>query len=380
MTSLTFKSLNERYGRQNCDQLLQDLAVRLVDLLPDYVVGGRIGADTFAFLIVHQPDHRWVSVLANISKGLLGTSLSVKFGVVENVDHHLAVSLTCDHAIMALERIKKAFGVDVVWYNDKLRERQHIENMILESMETALEEHQFTVYYQPKHDLRNDRTGGAEALVRWIHPTLGFISPGDFIPIFERSGFITKLDLYVCEEACKQLKRCEELGLPMVPISFNASQLDFDDEEFAHKIAALTDTYGIERSLLHVEVTETACAENPEHVIDLLTDLREHGFHVELDDFGSGYSSLASLNMLPLDVMKLDMSIIRQASELDDFRIVQSAIQMAQFLNLGTVAEGVETQDEMLKLKELGRGKIQGYYYSRPIMREDFEAYLAKEA
>ena len=377
---VNFKSLNDRYGRQNCDQLLQDLAARLEELLPGYVVGGRIGADTFAFLVTHQPDHTWVSAIADVSKGLLGTSLSVKFGVVENVDRQLSVSLTCDRAIMALERIKKTFGVDVAWYNDKLREQQHMENTILESMETALDEHQFTVYYQPQHDLKGNRTGGAEALVRWIHPTLGFVSPGDFIPIFERSGFITQLDLYVCEEVCKEIRRCVELGLPVVPISFNASQLDFDDEDFAKKIVALTDAYGIDRTLLHVEVTETACSENPDRVIALLAELRDFGFHVELDDFGSGYSSLASLNMLPLDVMKLDMSIIQQASQLDDFRIVHSAIQMAQFLNLETVAEGVETQDEVRKLKELECGKIQGYFYSKPLMGKDFETYLAKEA
>ncbi|MDO4807947.1 MAG: GGDEF domain-containing phosphodiesterase, partial [Coriobacteriales bacterium] len=373
-----FKSLNDRYGRQNCDQLLRDLADRLTDFLPDFMAGGRVGSDTFAFLIRHQADHEWTSIIPRVSKGLLSANLSVKFGVVEHVDRTLASSLTCDRAIMALEMIKGVFNVDVAWYDDKLRKKQLMEHAIVETMQQALEEHQFVVYYQPKHDLHTNTTGAAEALVRWIHPELGFISPGSFIPLFERNGFITKLDLYICEEVCKEIKRCEDLGLPVVPISFNASRLDFDIPTFAEDVTNLVDKYGIDRSLLHVEITETAYSESPKKVIAALEDLQRDGFLIELDDFGSGYSSLSSLNVLPLDVMKIDMSIIRQAAELNDYRIVHSAIQMAQFLGLTTVAEGVETEDVVQNLKKLGCDLIQGYYYSKPLRQSEFEAYLAE--
>ena len=374
-----FKSLNDRYGKQNCDQLLHDLAHRFLELLPDLVVGGRIGSDTFAFLITHQEDHDWIKIVPEISRGLLADNLSVKIGVVEHVDHKLAVSLTCDRATLAIETIKGTFGLSVAWYDDKLRQQQLIEHAIIETMEKALEDHEFTVYYQPKHDLDARITGGAEALVRWIHPKLGFISPGVFIPLFERNGFITRLDLYVCEEACKEIARCKRLGLPLVPISFNASRLDFDLPDLTDRIDALARKYDVDRSLLHVEITESAYSDNPERVISALEELRERGFRTELDDFGSGYSSLASLNMLPLDVMKLDMSIIQQASELEDFRIVQSAIQMAQFLGLKTVAEGVETKEEVVKLSSIGCDMIQGYYYAKPLRQQEFEDYLEKK-
>lgn len=373
-----FKSLNDRYGRQNCDQLLHDLADRLTEYLPDFMAGGRVGSDTFAFLIRHQPNHDWTSITPRITKGLLGTNLSIKYGVVENVDRTLASSLTCDRAIMALEMIKGVFNIDVAWYDDKLRKKQLMENAIVETMQQALEEHQFVVYYQPKHDLRTNTTGAAEALVRWIHPELGFISPGSFIPLFERNGFITKLDLYICEEVCKEIKRCEELGLSAIPISFNASRLDFDIPTFAKDVASIVDKHGVSRSLLHVEITETAYSESPDKVIAALQELQDDGFLIDLDDFGSGYSSLSSLNVLPLDVMKIDMSIIRQAAELNDYRIVHSAIQMAQFLGLTTVAEGVETKDVVDKLKELGCDLIQGYYFSRPLRHDEFESYLAR--
>lgn len=373
-----FKALNDRYGRQNCDVLLHDLAERLEAFLPDLLAGGRVGGDTFAFLIRHQKDHGWTKVLDDITRGLLTTTLSVKFGVVESVDHTLASSLSCDRAIMALEMIKGSFGAVVSWYDDRLRKQQMAEHAIVESMEEALLQHQFTVYYQPKHDLHTNKTGAAEALVRWIHPKLGFISPGEFIPLFERNGFITKLDLYICERVCEEIKRLQTLGLPVVPISFNASRLDFDDPDFVTNVTELVDKYGIDRSLLHVEVTETAYSENPDNVIAALKQLRSKGFLIELDDFGSGYSSLSSLNVLPLDVMKIDMSIIRQAAELNDYRIVHSAIQMAQFLDLTTVAEGVETQDVVDALKEVGCDLIQGYFYSRPLKSDEFEKYLAR--
>ncbi len=374
---VNFKSLNERYGRKNCDRLLKDLARRLCDVLPGYIAGGRISGDTFAFLIEHQRNRAWVRQLDNVSKGLMGTSLNVKFGVVECIDRSLSVSLSCDRAIIAVDGIKRTFGVDVAWYDDKIRQQQLAEQIIMESMELALEKHQFAVYFQPKHSLRLNRTCGAEALVRWIHPDLGYVHPNEFIPVFERSGFVVRLDLYVCEEVCHEIRRCQELGLPSVSISFNASQLDFDTPDFADQVAALADKYGVDRSLLHVELTETAYSDNPKRLIEALKELREHGFKVDLDDFGSGYSSLASLNMLPLDVMKIDMSIIRQASQLNDYRIVHSAIQMAQFLDLETVAEGAETLGEVEELKALGCDAIQGYYYSKPLTRDEFEKYLA---
>lgn len=375
-----FKALNDRYGKQNCDLLLHDLAFRISELLPGFLAGGRLGNDTFAFLITHQPDHDWTGLLDEVPRGLFATNLSIKFGVVENVDKGIAVSLSCDRATLALDQVKDSFGVSVAWYNEELRQRQVQEQVIIESAEQALRDRQFVVYYQPKHDLATDETGGAEALVRWVHPELGFVRPDEFIPLFERNGFVSRLDLYVCEEACRQIRRLQDLGLRAVPISVNVSRMDFDLPDLAERIAALADAYGIDHALLHIELTETAYADNPDRVKDALTDLRREGFLIELDDFGSGYSALASLNVLPLDVMKLDMTIIRQAASLGDYRIAHAAIQMAQFLGLKTVAEGVETLAETQVLRELGCDYVQGYCYSRPLTKDEFETYMANGA
>lgn len=372
-----FKALNDRHGEQACDQLLRSLAAEMIAILPGFELGGRIGGDNFAFLIQHQ-DKSWVEVLDGIANDMGFSNLNVKFGIVENVDRDLPVQLVCNRANVALDRIKGPLGVGVAWYDDELRQAQLNEQAVLENMKEALENAQFSVYYQPKHDLHTGKTGGAEALVRWVHPELGFISPGVFIPIFERNGFISKLDLFVWEEACREIKRLQNSGLPVVPISVNASRLDFDIPDLAQRLTDLTDRYGVDRSLLHIELTETAYADSPEQVSGTLSKMRANGFLVELDDFGAGYSSLASLNTLPLDVLKLDMSMIRQASALNDYRIVQSAIQLADILGLRIVVEGVETDEQVEELKRLGCDYIQGFYFSKPLERDEFEEYLAK--
>ena len=372
-----YKSLSDRYGKAACDRLLHDLASRLADTLPACVAGGRLGSDTLAFLIEHQEDD-WTGMLETIADGIFATSVSVKFGIVSCVSHELSVALTCDRGLIALEKLKGTIGCGAAFYNDEIRVQQIRQHKIVEDLDEALEQRQFVVYYQPKHGLDPDGTCGAEALARWTHPELGFISPGEFIPLFESNGLITKLDLYICEEACREVRRCRDLGLPVVPISFNASRLDFDDAELPAKIAHIADRFEVDHALLHIELTETIYADGPETVAGVLRELRSLGFGVELDDFGSGFSSLSSLSVLPIDVMKLDMSMIRQASELDDFRIVDSTIRLAQSLGFITVVEGVETASEVDRLRQVGCDLIQGYFFSKPLRREAFERYLAK--
>ena len=373
-----FKTLNDRYGHERCDQLLHDLANRLTAVIPGIAAGGRVDGDSFAFLIDHQ-DKSWTNVLSSAVEDMTTANLYVKIGIVEDVDHGLPTALLVDRATIATQGLRGSTGAGVGWYDDELRRKQITEQIILESMGRALREGQFSIYYQPKHDVSTGRIAGAEALVRWNHPELGLIRPDLFISIFERNGLITQLDRYVCEEVCREIRRCLDQDLPTVPISINVSRLDFDDPDLAAHVALMADRYSIDRSLLHIELTETAYSEDPDTVVRALESLREMGFKIELDDFGSGYSSLASLNMLPLDILKLDGSMVRQATRLNDFRIIQSAIQIAQFLGLETVVEGVETQDELDKLRELGCTMIQGIYYSWPLRQEEFEVYLASK-
>lgn len=373
-----FKTLNDRYGEEACNRVLVMLADHMAQTLEDVIAGGRIGGDTFAFLTKHQDPESWESKLSSAANDMPVPNVGVKFGITEDVDHDVPVPQLCNRSMSAIDTVKDRGGFAIAFFDDEMHQRQLIEQVIRESMETALEQRQFSVFYQPKHNVQTNTIGGAEALVRWTHPLLGFVSPGLFIPVFERSGFITKLDMFVWEEVCRELRECIDKGLPIVPISVNASRLDFDVPDLPKKIAALADKYGIDRSLLHLELTETAYSENPEAVVEALKDVRELGFSAELDDFGSGYSSLASLNTLPLDVMKLDMSIVQQASELNDFRIVEAAINLAQVLDLKTVVEGVETEEEAKRVSDLGCDLIQGYFYSKPLRQDEFEEYLRR--
>lgn len=374
-----FKALNDRYGNASCDAMLRGLADAIVAGLPDMLEGGRIGGDVFAFLVPHGP-RDWRDVLASAVSSMPPPALNVKLGVVEDVDHSLPVPISCDRALTALETVKGPLGVGVGFYDDELRRRQQVAHVIVDSAEAALENREFRVFFQPKHDVRTGRVGGAEALVRWVHPELGLVSPGEFIALFERNGFIAKLDMHIWEEACRQVRRMADLGLPAVPVSVNASRLDFDMPDLARRLAGLADRYGVDRGLLHVELTESIYGDSPEAVARALAELRAAGFKVELDDFGAGYSSLATLNTLPLDVMKLDMSLVRHAVRLDDWRIVRASLQLAQLLGLESVVEGVETAEEAEAVKGLGCDMIQGFYYSRPLSREDFEDYLLRGA
>ncbi|MBQ9412660.1 MAG: EAL domain-containing protein [Oscillospiraceae bacterium] len=371
-----FRGMNERWGTARCDEFLRDLADRMRKNIPGIVLGGRIGADVFAFLTEHR-EGGWNEVPAGLA-GEDGSRFVVKFGVYEEVDHALPAAALCDRATLALGSIKRKFHQDISHYDEAMQKKQLLEQQIEESMEQSLRNGEFKVFYQPKHDLHSDHTGGAEALVRWIHPELGFMNPGVFIPLFERNGFITQVDLFIWEEVCKELRRCLDNGIPVVPVSVNASRMDFELPDLAERIADMADRYGLDRKLLHIEVTESMYIDNPKQIAETLEKLHTYGFQVELDDFGSGYSSLTSLNTLRLDVMKLDMSMIRHAAATNDYSLLRFAALLADGMRLKTVVEGVETMEQVTALRVLGCDYVQGYFYSKPLPAKDFEQYLAE--
>ncbi|MBO4913673.1 MAG: EAL domain-containing protein, partial [Oscillospiraceae bacterium] len=370
-----FRVMNDRYGAEHCDRFLRALSEDYSTHLPDLLFGGRIGADVFAFLIRHQEDNSESRLSADKHNDKYGRFV-IKTGLYADVDHTLSPPAICDRATLAIASIKKTFGVNFARYDDAMRADQLRNHLIEQTMENALVERQFVVYYQPKHNLHTDAIGGAEALVRWISPEMGFVSPGLFIPLFERNGFITNLDYYIWEEVCRELRHCIDAGLPVVPVSVNVSRRDFESTDLAKRIAALADKYKLDHALLHIELTESMYSDNPEQIAGTLAALHADGFYIELDDFGAGYSSLTSLSTLTLDVMKLDMSLIRHASATGDFSILRFATLLADGMRLKTVVEGVETAEQVAALKVLGCDYIQGYYFSKPLPVKDFEDYL----
>ena len=371
-----FRVMNDRYGTERCDRFLRALSEDYVGNLPGLLYGGRIGADVFAFLLRHRDDVDESELYPDQRRQERYGRFTVKTGLYADIDRELSPAAICDRATLAVAKIKKLFGVNFARYDDEMRAEQLRNHQIEHTMEAALAERQFVVYYQPKHDLHTDLTGGAEALVRWISPELGFVSPGQFIPLFERNGFITNLDFYIWEEVCRELRRCIDEALPVVPVSVNVSRRDFETPDLARRIAALADKYALDHALLHIELTESRYSDNPGQIADTLEALHADGFFIELDDFGAGYSSLTSLNTLTLDVMKIDMSLIRQAAATNDYSILRFATLLADGMRLKTVVEGVETAEQVAALKVLGCDYIQGYFYSKPLPADEFEEYL----
>ncbi|MGN0715255.1 MAG: putative bifunctional diguanylate cyclase/phosphodiesterase, partial [Anaerovoracaceae bacterium] len=304
-------------------------------------------------------------------------NVSLQWGIYEITDRSTSVEQMCDRALLAVDSIKGQYNQTVAIYDDALRGRLLREKAITDVMETALAEGQFVVYYQPKYCLKDSSMAGAEALVRWIHPEWGFMSPGEFIPLFEKNGFIPSLDRYVWEKVCAQLKDWKAKGYPVVPVSVNVSRADVYQPHLADTLLEITRKYDVEPSLLHLEITESAYAENPGQIFATVDQFRKLGFTIEMDDFGSGYSSLNMLNQMKLDILKLDMEFIRnELAKPAEQSILHYVISMAHGMGLVVVAEGVETREQVERLQDIGCDLVQGYFFARPMPAAELETLL----
>ena len=251
----------------------------------------------------------------------------------------------------------------------KLLKEQDIES----HMEEALENKEFKVYLQPKYSPEGGRMGGAEALVRWISPTSGFISPGEFIPIFEKNTFIIQLDEYMLEEVCKLQRMWLDEGKTLVPISVNISRIHLLDEGLILMILHIVDYYKLPHDCIELELTESAFFDDKKKLIHTVEELKKNGFVVSMDDFGSGYSSLNTLKDLPFDVVKLDGEFFRKMEDQTRSRIIiEDTITLAKHLELQVVAEGIEEKEQVEFLKSMGCDLIQGYYFAKPMPAEEF--------
>ncbi len=316
-----------------------------------------------AFLTAHQP----------------GFTFTPRFGayLVEEADIGGDIGSICDKALLALRSLKGKYGEYYKYYDASMRDKLLEEQEIIGEMADALASGQFDIYLQPQYNHATGALVGAEALVRWFHPTKGMIPPGRFIPVFERNGFIAKLDEYVWERACRLLRAWMDEGLSPVPVSVNISRVDIYNPALCDTLVNLLKTYDLPPALLRLEITETAYVDNPSQLIDVVMRLRAAGFYMEMDDFGSGYSSLNSLKDVPVDLVKLDMRFLTSAGyEGRGGVVLSSVVRMMQWLDLGVMAEGVETHSQADYLKSIGCELVQGYLYAKPMAVEAFEKLL----
>ena len=373
-----FKNSNSIYGEEKCNEFLAFVGEKLKENLPETIVG-RFGGDQFILFaeLTHEVD---LKRLRRIQRAILENApiphQIPKVGIYAPIDFDLPLLICCDRAFLSIKGIKGVYKKDVAFYEDSLQQQLLDEQRIIESMERGFEEEQFRIFYQPKHEAVTGAIAGAEALVRWDHPEYGFLSPGQFIPIFERNGFISKLDLYILTRVCMDIKYWQENGLPIVPVSVNISRRDFMEPGYVEREIQIIDSFGIDHSLLHMEVTESLYSDNTDLIISQVRKFQDAGFLIEMDDFGAGYSSLGALASFPLNVIKLDISFVRniKANEI----VIENVIKMAHRMGLMTVAEGAESVDQYKTLKSLGCDFIQGFYFSKPLSSKNYESYLKK--
>ena len=375
---VNFKLYNDSFGVAEGDRLLRETADAMRRAVEPSGICGRFGADRFICLQESGKEARDRAAFdADQMEFGKGRNVVMKWGVYEITDRSVPVEQMCDRANLAVDSIKNQYNCHFAVYDDVLRGKLLREHAITEAMETALNEGQFVVYYQPKYSLNNDCMAGAEALVRWVHPELGFLSPGEFIPLFEKNGFITRLDRYVWENVCATLRLWREKGYPQLSVSVNVSRADVYHTDLADTLLGIVRKYDVEPAQLHLELTESAYTENPAQILSTVEHLRELGFIIEMDDFGSGYSSLNMLNQMKLDILKLDMKFIRsETSKPMEQGILRFIVGLARWLNLSVVAEGVETREQLERLREIGCDYVQGYFFARPMPAGEFEKLL----
>ena len=379
-----FKVINDIFGTAAGDVILKGIAEILTETLYGVGTYARLEADHFVFCVPEgytSPEKLLAKADEKFKEYHQNYHIECSLGIYRVEDYHLPVDQMCDRANMALQMTKNSYTTRYAYYDETLRNAILMEQRISNEMNTALQEEQFKVYMQPIVNAKTGRIETAEALVRWDSPALGSLSPGEFVPIFERNGFITRLDEYMWEKICSYIHDGLEQNHPVLPISVNVSRVNLYNSNLCSEIKELTERYKVPHELLRLEITESAYMDNPRQLIEITKQLRESGFKILMDDFGSGYSSLSMLAELPVDILKIDMRFI---DELDTSHragsIITSVIRMAKWLEIGTIAEGIETKAQLEFLQMVGCEYVQGFYYAKPMAIDDFRRLLQHES
>ena len=368
-----FKVLNEVYGEDRGDEVLAYFIDVLKIVCKKHQVYSRLSADVFMIVTSYESVDEISAFIEQLNKKLLGykgMSYRVVFGVCFVEDPREGLRKYGDSAALARQSIKEDALKHVAFYKNEMKDQLRTKKFVEDNMEQALEQGQFQMYLQPKYSISKEEMVGAEALVRWIHPDRGIISPMEFIPILEKNGFVIKMDQYIWEEACKVVRKWIDAGVEPVPISVNVSRRHLKDQEFIRVLNELIEKYQIPKKYLEIEITETI---EEGEINKSVAELKENGYTLLMDDFGSGYSSLNMLKDTKFDVIKIDRGFLQDfiGSERGQ-KIVEHTIKMTKSIGLDMVAEGVETKEQAIFLQSCGCDTAQGFYYARPMKLEDF--------
>lgn len=378
-----FKLYNDWYGWDSGDKYLVDVATRLngvVTVLKGFA--GYMGGDNFAIFIKHKPEFIQhmideIDDFIRADERRSGFLPNMGFYFLEK-DEHATASTMYDRAVLALNTVKGNYGKRYAIYDNSMIQEIDREMSILTDAKKGIEEKEFVLYMQPQIHVPTGKITGAETLVRWKSKDKGMISPGLFIPVLEKNGFITNLDKYIWEEVCIWQRSRLDRGLPLLPVSVNVSRVDAYSIDLVEFFKALTTKYDIPRYCIKIEITESTYAENDAKIGQIADDLRSVGFSVYLDDFGSGYSSLNMLKNVYVDALKIDMQFLdmNETNARKGESIMESVINMARILRIPIIVEGAETERQIHSLTNMGCQYVQGFYYYKPMPLEEFEALL----
>ncbi len=383
----SFKLINDILGREVGDRVLIAVADVIRSEMKDKAIYARFSSDHFVMMSCHYSKQDLLDLMEKVRIGVKKTgtvSHEVQYYIgvfkVLEKDRNLTVESMCDRAMLACHSISGSFSQHIALYDDKMREIMLEEQEICDQAHKAMEKGEFQMYYQSVYGIKSKKFVSAEALVRWIHPEKGIISPGKFIPVFEKNGLIAELDMYVLEQVCIYHQKRRDMGLPPFPISVNISRMSLYNPHLFERISELTDKYNVEPKYFRIEITESAYNDNPAQLLETVGKLRDKCYPILMDDFGSGYSSLNTLKDIPIDLLKLDMKFMEGFEKSGKVStIVTSVARMAKWLNVPMLAEGVETKEQYDFLESIGCAYIQGYYFSKPVNEEEFTALIAKE-
>jgi diguanylate cyclase (GGDEF)-like protein len=379
-----FHVINELYGRGFGNNVLKTVGQVLSSFIAKCGgIGSRSEKDVFYILCTHHDSYD--VLVEEIHEALKGLDSGIRFGLRVGVrtgfDPGKRLYYQFEDARNACNSARKGNLNPVVYYSEDMHKRELLEERLLNEVEKALAEEQFEVWFQPKFNIRGEEPvlSSTEALVRWRHPELGLISPGIFIPLFEKNALIERLDRYVWSHAAQQVAKWKKMFGTPIPVSVNVSRIDLFDQKLESVLLNIVKENNLDFSEFLLEITESAYSDDTAQLVDAIKGLRAAGFRIEMDDFGSGYSSLKSLSEMPVDFIKLDMSFIRRIHEnKTTLRVVELIIDMAESLGVPVVAEGVENEQQYGLLRQTGCDFVQGYYFSKPLPPGEFEDFAGK--
>ncbi len=375
-----FKIINDLYGEIFGDEVLDFVRGQLKEICDREQFFVNLRSDVFMVVTEYDKEEELVEFInkldARINK-FKNVKLQMCYGIYTVEDREMELRQMEDRSAMARKAAKNSILTNVIFYSEQFKDSLYNRKFIEENMQAAITERQFMMYLQPKYSIARNEIIGAEALVRWSHPERGMIFPNEFIPIIEENGFIRKVDYFIWEEACSFIRKCQNAGIQPCPISVNVSRVHLQDNECNRVLSDLMRKYRISKDLLELEITESV---DDQKISMKAFQLKDEGFTLLMDDFGSGYSSLNILLETPFDVIKLDRKFIENMIVSDKGRLIlEQVVSMADKLQLGLLAEGVETKEQVDLLQNIGCDQVQGFYYAKPMPKEEFFELFKKQ-